>query len=115
MTFCNLSFNRMSPLAQTLLATWTVVLSTMIALWLLSLARRNASIVDPFWGCGFVIVAWTAFGLNPREPPRTLLLTALTTIWDCGCHCSCCGGIGDTARIVAIARCANITEPAFGG
>ena len=29
-------------------------------LWLVSLRLRDASIVDPFWGDGFVIVGWTA-------------------------------------------------------
>ena len=39
------------------------------------------SIIDPFWGTGFVLVVWTAFALNRHEPPRSLLLAVLTTIW----------------------------------
>ena len=31
-----------------------VILGLMIVLWLLSLALRNSSIVDIFWGTGFV-------------------------------------------------------------
>ena len=37
-----------------------VIAGLMIALWLVSLRLRDASIVDPFWGLGFVIVGWTA-------------------------------------------------------
>jgi steroid 5-alpha reductase family enzyme len=58
-----------------------VVLGLMILLWLLSLALRNASIVDIFWGTGFVIVAWAAFLFTPDGfLPRKLLLAALVTI-----------------------------------
>ena len=71
----------MSPLAQTLLSTLAVVLVAMFAIWLLSVAKRDASIVDPFWGMGFVLVTWTAFAINRHEPPRSLLLVVLPTIW----------------------------------
>ena len=37
----------------------------MTLLWLLSLALKNSSIVDIFWGTGFVITAWAAFLLTP--------------------------------------------------
>ena len=30
-------------------------------LWPLSLQLRDASIVDPFWGTGFVLLAWLMF------------------------------------------------------
>ena len=42
-----------------------IVLGLMTLLWLLSLALKNSSIVDIFWGTGFVIVAWVAFLLTP--------------------------------------------------
>jgi hypothetical protein len=47
-------------MTQTLPTTFLLVLTAMSTLWLLSLVRRDASIVDPFWGTGFVAVAWTA-------------------------------------------------------
>ncbi len=71
----------MPPLGQTLLATFVVTLAALFVLWLLSLVRRDASIVDPFWGCGFVIVAWTAFERSSHDSSRAILLVALTTIW----------------------------------
>jgi len=59
-----------------------IVLGLMTLLWLLSLALKNSSIVDIFWGTGFVIVAWVAFLLAPGGfVLRKLLLSALVTIW----------------------------------
>jgi steroid 5-alpha reductase family enzyme len=71
----------MSPLWLTLLATLATIMATMGLVWLLSLARRDASIVDPFWGSGFAIVALTASWLNFPPSARTTLLVALTAVW----------------------------------
>jgi steroid 5-alpha reductase family enzyme len=53
----------------------------MLALWLVSLAIKNASIVDPFWGTGFVIVSWVTFLRVGEASARTLLLLAMVTVW----------------------------------
>jgi steroid 5-alpha reductase family enzyme len=59
-----------------------VILSLMILLWLFSLVLKNASIVDIFWGTGFVISAWVYFVLTPDGfLLRKLLIAALTTAW----------------------------------
>lgn len=52
----------------------------MFVLWCLSLRLRNASIVDIFWGCGFVLIAWVSQWASGRlsEP---LLLTILVSVW----------------------------------
>ena len=50
-------------------------------LWLLSLALKNASIVDIFWGLGFVVVAWICYFHAPGFAPRKTLITTLVTIW----------------------------------
>lgn len=71
----------MSPLIFTLLTTLAVILLLLLALWLVSLIKKDASIVDPFWGTGFVVVAATAWLLNQPEQTRPLLVLALTTIW----------------------------------
>lgn len=71
----------MTPLLQTLLMNFAVLLVAMLALWLVSLKRRDASIVDPFWGMGFVIVGWTGWSLATGDSPRSLILVLLTTIW----------------------------------
>lgn len=73
----------MSPLTVALLQSLTVLLAAMILLWLVSLALRNASIVDPFWGIGFVLVTWftLATGSGFDGGPRTWLVTSLVTVW----------------------------------
>ena len=59
-----------------------VIFGLMTLLWLLSLALKNSSIVDIFWGTGFVITAWVDFFLTPDGfLARRLLLCALVTIW----------------------------------
>ena len=57
-------------LTEMLLANLAVVGAVLLLLWLISLPLRNASIVDIFWGLGFVLVAWTSWaiaGLAGRE------------------------------------------------
>jgi steroid 5-alpha reductase family enzyme len=50
-------------------------------LWIVSLFKKDASIMDSFWGLGFVIVSWTYFFALPGLFRRKLLICALTTIW----------------------------------
>ncbi len=57
------------------------ILVMMVLLWLLSLALRNSSIVDIFWGLGFVIITWIAFTLGDGYIPRKQLIAILVTIW----------------------------------
>ena len=64
-----------------LLPALAAALSLMTGVWLLSLARRDASIVDVFWGLGFVLVAWLAHWLAPAETPRKTLVAGLVTLW----------------------------------
>lgn len=59
-----------------------VIIGFMIILWLVSLALKNSSIVDIFWGAGFVLSAWLYFAFTPDGfLPRKLLLVILVTIW----------------------------------
>jgi steroid 5-alpha reductase family enzyme len=53
----------------------------MVALWLVSLARRDASIVDSFWGIGFVVLAWLYFAAEAAGATRSILTATLVTIW----------------------------------
>jgi steroid 5-alpha reductase family enzyme len=67
---------------QTYLTLGLAILILMTLLWLASLALKNASIVDAFWGPGFVITTWLAFLLTPVGfPARKLLIGVLVTIW----------------------------------
>jgi steroid 5-alpha reductase family enzyme len=59
-----------------------VILGVMILLWLVSLALKDSSIVDIFWGTGFVITTSAAYLLTPEGfALRKLLLNVLVTIW----------------------------------
>lgn len=72
---------QMSPLSHTLATMFGVLLLAMLLLWVLGTLRRDVSIVDVFWGLGFVIVAWLALYMNTPVPGRSLLLAVLTTVW----------------------------------
>jgi steroid 5-alpha reductase family enzyme len=58
-----------------------LVLALLTVLWAVSLVLRDASIVDVFWGTGFVFVAWTAYALADGSQDRALLLALLVTAW----------------------------------
>lgn len=58
-----------------------LILAMMTLLWLLSLALKNASIVDIFWGVGFIVVVWFAYSTASGYLPRKTLICALTTLW----------------------------------
>ena len=57
-----------------------LVLACMLALWLLSLRLRDASIADVFWGSGFAAVGVLSAALAPPSP-RGLLLAGLSAAW----------------------------------
>ncbi len=64
-----------------LLTNALVLLAAIFLLWLLSVKLKDASIVDIFWGLGFVIVAWVSFALSKGHAPRRWLLCTLVTVW----------------------------------
>jgi steroid 5-alpha reductase family enzyme len=57
-----------------------VIAGAMLALWMLSLALEDSSIVDIFWGAGFVLVAWVV-ALRTGWSPRGVLALALASMW----------------------------------
>jgi steroid 5-alpha reductase family enzyme len=63
------------------LAGLTGVLVLMTSVWLASLGKRDASIIDSFWGLAFVFLAWLYFGLGSQTVPRQLLVPVLVTLW----------------------------------
>jgi len=64
-----------------LLATLALALGAMLALWVLSLRLRDASIVDVWWGPGFALLAGAAFLLSDASAPRQVLALALVSLW----------------------------------
>ena len=53
----------------------------MTALWIISVIIRNVSIVDLFWGLGFVIVCIFYFFKGQGNESRKVILMSLTAIW----------------------------------
>ena len=51
------------------------------ALWIVSVKIRDASIIDPFWGFGFVVVAWLSWFCFGTPSSRALLVTILVSLW----------------------------------
>lgn len=68
-------------LGWVLLATLATTVALMLSVWLLSLAKRDASIVDIFWGMGFVLIAHVACVTGNGSSGRKLLVTSLVTLW----------------------------------
>ncbi|MCG8585925.1 MAG: DUF1295 domain-containing protein [Pirellulales bacterium] len=68
-------------LLETLLINLFAVLALFATIWLISLLRSDASIVDLFWGLGFVFVAWLTWW-NHRGSERTsILLLTMVSLW----------------------------------
>lgn len=68
-------------IVENLLPTLSLTLGLMTLLWLLSLALRDSSIVDVYWGAGFAVLAWTYRSLSTGFDARSLLLAVLVSIW----------------------------------
>ena len=61
---------------------FAVVVLFMTALWIYSVRLTNVSIVDSFWGAGFVLQTWVYFALTPDGfSLRKFILCILVTIW----------------------------------
>lgn len=52
-----------------------------IIMWVVSVAARDASIVDPFWGVSFVVLAWVSFAVGGDPGTRQLLTALLVSMW----------------------------------
>ena len=58
-----------------------LILVVVSLLWMLSVILRNVSIVDLFWGMGFVMVDAWYFYSTESFGPRQIILFLLVTIW----------------------------------
>ena len=58
-----------------------VVYGLLTLLWAISLAARDASLIDIVWGFGFLVVASVCFYIAPAKTPYIKLLAALPIIW----------------------------------
>lgn len=57
------------------------VMLALTLLWLVSIAIKDASIIDIFWGIGFVILAWLYRYLLKNDSDKSLLFCILVSIW----------------------------------
>ena len=71
----------MSEIMPVFLAGGAAVLIAVSILWLISVWKRDASIVDIFWSLGFVTVAWVYRAQVPIESFRQTLVPVLVTVW----------------------------------
>ena len=71
----------MSDAATAMVVAASAIAALMLVTWVLSVLVRDASIVDPVWGAGFVLVAWVVRASVDGDPARQWLLVALTTVW----------------------------------
>ncbi|HEU0317128.1 MAG TPA: DUF1295 domain-containing protein [Solirubrobacteraceae bacterium] len=68
-------------LGQLMLTSAAAAAGLVFAVWLLSLRLHDASIIDVFWGVGFVLIAWLCFALGHGSPGRRLALALMATLW----------------------------------
>ncbi|HTF33168.1 MAG TPA: DUF1295 domain-containing protein [Myxococcota bacterium] len=52
-----------------------------LAVWVVSVVRRDASVVDVLWGLGFAFVALVAYGACAAPTSRSRVVVALTFLW----------------------------------
>jgi steroid 5-alpha reductase family enzyme len=57
-----------------------LIIAMMTALWVLSLVLKNSSIVDIFWGTGFVLTNLAAY-LYSQQSTQQALVTIIVTLW----------------------------------
>jgi steroid 5-alpha reductase family enzyme len=58
-----------------------VITLLMIAVWIVSVFMKNASIVDPLWGSIYVVAAVVYFLTTEGYEPRKLIVAGLVAIW----------------------------------
>ncbi|HTO06920.1 MAG TPA: DUF1295 domain-containing protein [Myxococcota bacterium] len=68
-------------IGQLLAANALGVTALMFGTWLVSLSRRDASIVDVVWGLGFAAIGKASSFLADGVPARRVLITVLAMVW----------------------------------
>ena len=71
----------MSALVSMWLSGLAAALALVLLVWLVSLVRRDASIIDIFWGPGFAVLAWVYAAWGEGWTPRKALTLGLVTLW----------------------------------
>jgi steroid 5-alpha reductase family enzyme len=66
---------------QIYILAFAAIMLMMTILWLISIRIRNVSIVDLFWGFGFVVAAAVYFIFTKGFETRKILLMIMVTMW----------------------------------
>ena len=67
-------------MVEVLISNAVLISVVMLAVWLTSLVLRDASIIDPVWGLGFVFVAWNTWRVS-GDFNYSAVVPLLTTVW----------------------------------
>jgi len=57
------------------------LLAAAIATWLISVSKRNVTIVDTLWSLLFLLAAWRYASTTPGTGPREILLLVMVGLW----------------------------------
>ena len=68
-------------LGLTLAVSLAVLLAALLIVWRIGARMRDMSVIDIFWGPGFVLVALVALAVGDGPSGRRLLLVVLVGIW----------------------------------
>lgn len=71
----------MGPTASLMITSLLAVAGLMTLVWLLSLAKKDVSIIDAFWGPAFVLIAALGYFRGPGFEGRRELLLILVGLW----------------------------------
>jgi cyclopropane-fatty-acyl-phospholipid synthase len=65
------------------LLAWNLAASilVMVIAWGVHLRTDKASVVDSFWGPGFVVIAWLSFAASHGPLAQSLIIALLVTVW----------------------------------
>lgn len=58
-----------------------IIFALFTTIWILSLLRRDASVVDAWWGIGFVVLSWAYAFISGAPTQRSWLVVALVIVW----------------------------------
>lgn len=68
-------------MGEAMLVSAMTIAVVMVCTWLVSVAIRNASIVDIVWGAGFAVNAWVLALTQDADGARQVLMAVLVGVW----------------------------------
>jgi steroid 5-alpha reductase family enzyme len=68
-------------LGQLMLASACLALGLILWVWIFSLHLNDASIIDIFWGVGFVLIAGVCLAAGDGDPGRRIVVAGMAGLW----------------------------------